>query len=116
MIGLYNAGYVLGLPIDLLTDVMMSPAANALMDIQAGNILYGRPGQLNVTSALRILEGGLNFSYLNTGSMTLIKHVLKGAGIDVTKLNSYSLLSSILPNKYSKSDLYRARKLISLMK
>jgi len=33
MIGLYNAGFVLGLPIDILTNIMLSPAANAIMDI-----------------------------------------------------------------------------------
>jgi hypothetical protein len=33
MIGLYNAGFVLGLPIDVLTNVMLSPASNVIMDI-----------------------------------------------------------------------------------
>ena len=83
MIGLYNAGFVLGLPIDILTNIMLSPAANAIMDIQAGNIFYGKNGESNVTSALKFLEKGPDFSYLDNYSLTLIKSILTAsAGLD----------------------------------
>jgi len=34
MIGLYNAGFVLGLPIDFLSKVIMSPTGMTIAEIQ----------------------------------------------------------------------------------
>jgi len=93
MIGLYNAGFVLGLPIDILTNVMLSPASDVIMDIQAGNVFYGKNGESNVTTALKFLEKGPDFSYLDNYSLTLIKSILTtSAGLN--ELNIKKILQN----------------------
>lgn len=115
MIGLYNAGFVLGLPIDILTNVMLSPASNVIMDIQAGNIFYGKEGESNITSALKFLEKGPDFSYLDKYSLTLIKSILTTAA-GINELDIKNLLRYLMPNKFDESDLVLARKLVSAIK
>lgn len=114
MIGLYNAGFVLGLPIDFLTKVIMSSSGMALASLQQGNVFLGINGSRNLTRVLNYVDKG---PQLNINPMTLeilSKAIqLQYGESDITPNN---LRYNLIPNIYSQSDLILARRIINVAK
>lgn len=114
MIGLYNAGFVLGLPIDFLTKVIMSSSGMALASLQQGNVFLGINGSRNLTRVLNYVDKG---PQLNMNPMTLeilSKAIqLQYGESDITPNN---LRYNLIPNIYSQSDLILARRIINVSK
>lgn len=114
MIGLYNAGFVLGLPIDFLTKVIMSSSGMALASLQQGNVFLGISGSRNLTRVLNYVDKG---PQLNMNPMTLeilSKAIqLQYGESDITPNN---LRYNLIPNIYSQSDLILARRIINVAK
>lgn len=114
MIGLYNAGFVLGLPINFLTKVIMSSSGMALAKIQQGNVFLGLNSYRNLSRVLEYIDKG---PIINPNKITLdILTKAINAQYGEKEINSFNLVKSLLPNQYSFSDLMIARRIIGLAK
>jgi hypothetical protein len=58
MIGLYNAGFVLGLPIHFLSKVIMSPTGMAIADVQQGDIFLGYKSSRDIGRVIDYIKHG----------------------------------------------------------
>jgi len=58
MIGLYNAGFVLGLPIRFLAKVIMSPTGIAISDVQQGDIFLGYKSSRDIGRVIDYIKHG----------------------------------------------------------
>lgn len=114
MIGLYNAGFVLGLPINFLTKVIMSSSGMALAQVQQGNVFLGVNGSRNISRVLKYIDNGPRIAPNDITLKVLSKAIQAQYGDK--EINAYNLVRSLLPNIYSSSDLLLARRIINLAK
>ena len=116
MIGLFNAGFVLGIPFDILIKTMMSPTSNVLMKLQGGNVFFEEQKLQDVTRAIDYIQSGPRLNYLTTPAKNILKQVLAlytGVNEDV---DPYTLVSKIIPDKYNEIDLLQARHILNLVR
>ena len=114
MIGLYNAGFVLGLPINFLTKVIMSSSGMALAQVQQGNVFLGVNGSRNISRVLKYIDNGPKIAPNDITLKVLSKAIQAQYGDK--EINAYNLVRSLLPNIYSSTDLLLARRIINLAK
>ena len=120
MIGLYNAGFILGLPIETLIRTINSDTGRILAEVQKGNILTNLDGQSMVTGALNYLRRGPNLSYISsiTSITDTIDTALQNAGLksDNEKINGHNLISYLLGGQRDLPAIYTAKNVISALR
>ena len=114
MIGLYNAGFVLGLPIDMLSKVIMSPVGMAIANIQSGNVFLGYNSTRNISSVIDYIKRGPRINPEIATLNVLVKAVQAYYGEDI-EVNSYNLAKAIMPGNYwDESSLLNAKRILKL--
>ena len=120
MIGLYNAGFTLGLPIETLIRVINSDTGRIVAEVQKGNILTNLDKQSMVTGALSYLRRGPNCNYINnvTSITDVLDTALKNAGLktDNKVIDGYNLISYLLNGQRSLSAIYTAKNILNSLK
>lgn len=116
MIGLYNAGFVLGLPIEFLSKVMMSTSGMALAQVQQGNVFLGINGSRNLTRVLNYIDNGPRLQMNQITLNILTKAIELQYGEKMIKISPYNLVKNLLPNIYRPSDLFIAKRIIKVAK
>lgn len=111
MIGLYNAGFVLGLPISFLSKIIMSPSGMAIADVQQGDIFLGYKSSRDIGRVVDYIKNGPklgpNATTLNILSKAIQIH-------NPGEVNIFNLNKQLIKNYWDQSQLITARRIISL--
>ena len=116
MIGLYNAGFVLGLPIDMLSKVIMSPVGMAIADVQQGDIFLGYNSTRNISSIIDYIKSGPRLNP-EIGTLKILTKAIQAQYGENVEVNIFNLAKALKPGKYwDQSSLLTARHIIELAK
>ena len=116
MIGLYNAGFVLGLPIDMLSKVIMSPVGMAIADVQQGDIFLGYNSTRNISSIIDYIKSGPRLNP-EIGTLKILTKAIQAQYGENVEVNIFNLAKALKPGKYwDQSSLLTARHIIKLAK
>lgn len=113
MIGLYNSGFVLGLPINFLSKIIMSPTGMAIADVQQGDIFLGYNSSRDIGRVINYIKEGPR---LNPNMTTL---EILGKAIQIHnpgEVTIFNLNKQLVRNYWDQSQLLTARRIIALAK
>ena len=113
MIGLYNAGFVLGLPIRFLANIIMSPSGMAIADVQQGDIFLGYKSSRDIGRVIDYIKRGPKLGPNGRTLEILSKAIQLHNPGEVTIFN---LNKQLVRNYWDQSQLLTARRIISLAK
>ena len=113
MIGLYNAGFVLGLPIRFLAKVIMSPTGMAIADVQQGDIFLGYKSSRDIGRVIDYIKHGPK---LGPNAKTL---EILGKAIQLHnpgEVSIFNLNKQLIRDYWDQSQLLTARRIVALAK
>ena len=113
MIGLYNAGFVLGLPIRFLSKVIMSPTGMAIADVQQGDIFLGYKSSRDIGRVIDYIKHGPK---LGPNIKTL---EILGKAIQLHnpgEVSIFNLNKQLIRDYWDQSQLLTARRIVALAK
>ena len=113
MIGLYNAGFVLGLPIRFLSKIIMSPTGMAIADVQQGDIFLGYKSSRDIGRVIDYIKRGPKLGPNITTLEILGKAIqLHNPG----EVSIFNLNKQLIRDYWDQSQLLTARRIIALAK
>lgn len=114
MIGLYTAGLSMGMDMQVLNDIMTSPAGIAVANLQKGNFITGKKGTFGIGGAVSAILSGPSGGDLTLGTQGFeaLKNILGAYGEkDLDKLTSYNVMSH-MRHGFSHPQIERARQIV----
>lgn len=113
MIGLYNSGFVLGLPISFLSKIIMSPTGMAIADVQQGDIFLGYNSSRDIGRVINYIKEGPRLS----PNMTTLEILGKAIQLhNPGEVTIFNLNKQLIRNYWDQSQLLTARRIIALAK
>ena len=113
MIGLYNAGFVLGLPISFLSKVIMSPSGMAIASVQQGDIFLGYKSSRDIGRVIDYIKKGPKLGP-NARTLEILSKAIQLH--NPGEVSIFNLNKQLVRDYWDQSQLLTARRIISLAK